>query len=114
MGCDLDHRLVCLLFGQPAGVNATTLHEDQRSLNTRSLVAIQIGLTLSNVKGVGGSNFVHVTTAVMINVLSCAYCGFQGVLIPYTVKPTIRIDLVFMDGIDDFAGEKLRLPPQII
>jgi hypothetical protein len=95
---------------QQNGFNAAAL-QDQRSLNTRSLVAIQIGLALSNVIGVGGGNLVHVTTAVMINVLSYAYRRFQGILIPYTVKATVRIDLMFMDGIDDFAGEKLRLSP---
>jgi len=81
--------------------------EDERRLNTGSLVEVEICLALGQMVAIGSGDFVDVAAAVVVDVLCGRDSRLQRVFIPNTVQTTKSVNLFFVNGVDDFACEKL-------
>ena len=57
-------------------------------------------------EGIGGSNFVEVAVPVKIHVLGLGDGRLQPVLAAKAMQTSPRFDLVLMDNVDLFSGEK--------
>jgi hypothetical protein len=100
---DFYHEIVGLLLRQPACIDTAPFQEDQRCLNAGSLVAVEIGLTFGQMVSLSGGNFVNVAATVVVNVLGRRYSGLQSIFVPNAMKTAKRINLVFVNSVDDFA-----------
>jgi len=68
---DPDHELVGSILRQSAGIDTTSLEKQQRSRDTRPLIAVKVGLTLGKTKSVCRSDFVVVAAGIVEDVLCC-------------------------------------------
>jgi hypothetical protein len=89
---DSYHQVVGLLLGQPTCIDSAAFEEHERSFNTCSFIAIEISLTLGQMKRIGSGDFVYVAAAVVINVLRCRNGRLQCIFVANSGKPTKALD----------------------
>ena len=100
MDRDPDHHVVCLIHRRPHRIKATPFQENKTGLNPGPLLAIEIGLTLRNMKRVSRRDFAHVATTIVVDIRCRCYCRLERIFIPNAVKTAKRVDLVLRFGPD--------------
>jgi len=104
-----DHRFVRCLFRQLAGIHAVDFERISRSLHSRSLISIEVRLTFSDMECIGCCGFIEVAVTVEIYALRLSYSRLKRMFAAKSVQATPCVNLIPVDRVDVFAGEKERL-----
>ena len=103
-----DHRFVRGQFRQRAGIDPIDFKKIDSGLHTSTLIAVKVGLAFSDMEGIRGGDFIEVAVTVKIDVLWLRYCRLQRILATQPVQAAPRFNLIPMNRVDLFAGQKVR------
>jgi len=109
MASHTDHRFVRGQLRQRAGIDAVDFKEIDGSLHPGTLIAIQVGLALSDMKRICGGDFVEVAVTVKIDILRLRYGRLQRIFATQPVQAAPRFDLVPVNRVDLFRGSESRV-----
>lgn len=104
-----DHRFVRLLFRQGTGIDAVDFKKIGSCLHPRSLISIKVRLAFSDMKSIGRGDFIEIAATVEIYVLRLGYSRLKRMFAAKSVQATPRVDLIPVDRVNLFAGQKERL-----
>src|ERR1700744_5540140 len=106
MASHTHHGLVCRQFRQRSCVDSVDFQKIGGSLDRSPLVAVEESLCLGDVEGVGTGNLKEITVAVEIYVLRLSDSRFQRIFVADPVQTAPRLNLVMVNRVDLFAGQK--------
>ena len=102
-----DHRFVRGQFRQRAGIDAIDFKEINGGLHPCTFIAVKVGLAFSDMEGIRGGDFEEVALTVKIDVLRLRYGRLQRILATQPVHAAPCFNLVPVNRIDLFAGQKV-------
>jgi hypothetical protein len=106
MASNMDHRFVRGQFRQRGGVDSINFKKIRGGLYRSPFVTVKVRLAFSDMEGVRGGDFVKVAFAVEIHVLRLGYGRFERIFVADPMQTAPRFNLVLVNCVDLFAGQK--------
>jgi len=103
-----NYGSVCGQLRQSGGVDSVDFKKIGGSLYPSPLVAVEEGLAFGYMEGVGSGDFEEVAIAVEVHVLRLCYRRFQRIFVTDPVQSSPRLNLVLVNRVDLFTGQKER------